>query len=92
MTGMRNIICVRPLVTFETQSITSAKSNMNRHGVHCEKLEMQLKELMATNVKRIMPGQMPSHICDVQKMLYKMQKSKRVWLHVNPVGHKKLNI
>lgn len=67
------------------------QKNMNRHGVRYVKHEMQLRELMTISGRRTMPVQMPSHILDVLKMLYKMQKSKRVWLHVNPHGHKQIN-
>lgn len=91
MTGMRNTICERPRVTSEMQSITIVKNNLNRHGVHYVKHETQLREQMTTNANLTMPAQMPSHTCDVQKMLYKMQKSKREWLHVIYDRHKLIN-
>ena len=91
MTGMLNTICLRPRVTSEMQSITGVKSNMNWHGVHYVKHETQLREQMTTDGRQTMPGQTPSHTRDVQKMLYKMQKSKRGWLHVIYDRHKLIN-
>lgn len=44
----------------------------NRHGVHCGKHETRSREQMTTNARQTMHGQTPRHICDVQKMLYKM--------------------